>query len=207
MKSWTEAQARSGNVVDAESANLEYDTLKSRTAALRRNNLPAQCIGRPQMTANALHRSTVVQDFTLGSTYCTSGSVAGQFNCLKYDDYGGGWRTGETWSLTNLLPGLLSVQVSLWMFVNVYSTIANPKYLKFRIVSDDGQHVLSTGNHYTSWANMSVVGVIEVSGPVALKLEWIYKSPKNSGTGGDDVSTVGQMMYGGGTAMFVNTHR
>lgn len=209
MKSWTEAEAVAGNIIEAEGANLEYDTLKGRTAGLRRNNLPAQCIGRAQMTPNAMHRTSVFQDFALGAVYCTSGTAAtfGQFNCMKYDDYGGGWRTAETWSLPSLLPGLLSVQVSLWMWFNVYSTIVNPKYLRFRVTSDDGQLIWTSGNHYTSWANMSIVGVVEVAGPVTLRLEWIYRSPKNSGTGGDDVGTVAQMFYGGGTAMFVNTHR
>jgi hypothetical protein len=207
MKSWTEAQARTGNIAEAETANIEYDTLKVRTAALRRNNLPAKCVGRSHMTPNALHTTSVYQDFMLGSAFRTSGGGIGEFDCLQYGDYGGGWRTGETWILTGLLPGLLSVQVSLWAWMYLYNTVSNPKFVKFRVMSSDGQLVWATGGNYIEYSNISIVGLIEVAGPVTLTLEWKYSSPKNTGSGTDDNMAESNMMYGGGTALFVNTHR
>jgi len=197
---WTAAESRDKNLVSAEAFNRDYDQLKGvLNGGLDRTSTIDGWVGRSHLKDNALHKVVLNENVELSSSYRDSGSSGENFNCLSYDNYGGGWVTNSTYNLTGLKDGVLHVEFSCFLFVQKIITQLAPKGTAFRLTWN-GSAVAQTYRIYGgTYSNPYLCVDFPVTGDGALSLEWEHATPVN----GTDGGTRPEMFFGGGQILCI----
>lgn len=199
MKNWSRTHFREANLASASEFNAEYQArVEPLATGLDRSNLPESCIDRVQVQPNALHSITLEEDIFMLGTYQTSNGGAGDFKCLEYDVYSGGWVTNNEWTLTGFSEGMLQVEFSCWQWVYAMYTKDNPKGVSWRLLFN-GSVLAESAPIMTAFAcpRLCYTGPLKSSG--TLTLQWRYTSPD----GAVDVDTANQVYFAGGQVLII----
>lgn len=152
MKNWTEHQARSQQLAQADQLNAELRVSQSAITALDRTQTPAGSYDSSNIVDNAARQVWVTNfDNPLWGSGSTRGeqtqfrsaaadTIGYQFRALQYQNYSGGWHAAHTITLTGFKGGHLFVEWSgLAAVFLAFSQTSNnnhppnPKYLGVRI--------------------------------------------------------------------------
>lgn len=199
MKNWTATHLREGNAASAPAFNREYQArIEPLAAGLDRTNLPTRCIDRPQIAANAMHKVVLHDNLAMKAALQTSNGGKGDFQCLEYDSYTGGWVTNDEWALTDVNEGMIQVEFSCWHWTYAYETQDNPKGIAYRILYN-GLVLVESAPIYTHFANprLCYTGPLKSDGTISL--QWQYTSPET----GLDLSTQNQAYWAGGQLLII----
>lgn len=148
MKKWTAYQARDKHLLDAEQPNSELRDHQSSMTTLDRSQLPANSFTYNNLVPYALHRAYVVP-LTQAQAPAEAGeqslvdtaTSSTQFQCATYQNYGGGYRTLYTGTLTGFKGGNLYIECQGCGYVNPLAHQTdnnnyppNPKFISLRIL-------------------------------------------------------------------------
>ena len=205
MKRWTQHDARSNQIVEADQINDQQVAFRGEIAALDRAQYPSNCLTNAMLKPNSRHKvwTFVPWDTGTGSTRlgeqtryraAEADTLDEQFQALTYQQYGYGWVTAFETTLTpfkggSLLTewfGLTSLQVFFTYTLHNKALTApqgqsNDKYIGVRILYNGT--VVAERHGVTKPADcFRIVGESQVpSGDVVLTLQF-----KVTGAGVDD---------------------
>ena len=152
MKGWTEHQARSTQLAEAEQLSSELRTSQSSITALDRTQTPENAYSATNIsdnsarqvwatnTGNPLWGSGAQQGEQTNARSAAADTLADQFRALQYQNYSGGYQTAHTLNLTGFRGGHLFIEWSGFAAVflafsqtNNNDHPPNPKYVGLRI--------------------------------------------------------------------------
>ena len=118
MKRWTQHDARSNQIVEADQFNDQQTAARGEATGLDRAQYPVNCVTNAMLVANARHKvwTFVPWDTGAGSTLkgeqtrlraTYADTRADQFRAVTYQDYGSGWITAFEQTLTPTKAGSL----------------------------------------------------------------------------------------------------
>jgi hypothetical protein len=119
MKRWTQHDARSSHIVEADQFNSQHTSFRGQMTGLDRSQYPAGCVSSSMLTANAMHKVWTFVPWASSPTYAnTQGeqtayraeetdTLPEQFQALTYQEYGTGWVTAFETTLTPFKGGSL----------------------------------------------------------------------------------------------------
>lgn len=199
-KSWTREYPRTANLPTTDSFNKDYDAHKgSLNGGVDRTNLGQQAVGRAQFVANAFHRVVLQTDVKLPSEFTTSNGGSGDFKCLEYDYYVGGWRNVAEYTLTGLHEGMMFAEFSCWAWVYPFKSVLNPKAVAWRLLFN-GQIVSKGNGWYPEFSNPYISAQFPVpGGSGTLTLQWKYSAPDSAVDGVNS----NQMYFNGGSLLAI----
>lgn len=186
---------------------MEQGSLLGHTnGGLSRVNLPQEGIIRTNLTPGAMHRVYINTPVTLPSTYVASLGGAGEFSCVWYTDYRGEW-IEQTYTLTDVLEGVLHIEFSCWEWHNSYRTLESPKRTRYR-VAVDGLVGAESAEQWSQWANPFLsFAVPHPGGTATITVGALYSPSKGDPAVALDDPAADQMMFAGGTLLVVGRHR
>lgn len=225
---WREADLRTGNVVDADAVNIDYNTKKSAlNGGLDRDNLLHDSIGDPEYlydssttrTSTPFYRADITRtNIDLGAdyaTYATTAPTASQcFACTRFQEYGGGWITAHTKTLS-CREGMLLVEVRGWHFLNQQNAYRFPKWITYQVLVNNVPIIETMGHFWTPIQALYLVGSVPVAdGDVQVALRWKHAlgGEEEVGSGGHeyvakDLKTDPQMFFSGVAMSLINRVR
>ena len=119
---WTEAEARTNNIVDAPQFNEAYNNYKSTlNGNIDRDNIPHDSVGYAKLADAAAHQILGVfgTGFSLtGGTFTITATEFG-FPGYEYSQYEGGWVQTRSESVT-LKEGMLHIELMGFVAQNIY---------------------------------------------------------------------------------------
>lgn len=200
---FSEAQTVNQGLVDARGFNANYDPLKGvLNGGLDRTSTEDGWVSRTHLAPNALHKVVLDTSVELSTGLQNSGTSAFRFDCLRYEDYGGGWYANTSFNVSGLREGMLHLEFSGLAWCNKFYTDANPKGFGIRVLWN-GIAVVHTGRWYTEWSTPYVSADFPITGDGTLSLEFEFSPPAP----GTDSSTSPQFHLWGGHILVVARFR
>lgn len=165
MKRWTEAQARSDNITDYEQFNKEYNAHKSSlNGGLDRNQLPQNSVTKAMVEDYAMHRVYLNDHGEFKTTEFTDTAIPAntekQFWGLTYTTYNGGWINIVEQDYTNLKDGMLYIEFSTHLHINVYFNMVHGSTINNKgvqlAVEWNGVPLLNTFEYCLPWQTIKL---------------------------------------------------
>jgi len=207
MKKWTQHDARTNQIVDADQFNDQQVAFRGEVAGLDRTQYPANCVTDAMLKPNSRHKvwTFVPWESNAESTQdgeqtryraAETSTLPSQFQALTFQEYGSGWATAFETTLTPFKGGSLLTEwfgiSSLFVFFTytihnkglaapLGSGRTNDKYVGLRILYN-GTVVAERHGPAKPADNFRIVGESQMpSGDVTLTLQF-----KVTGPGVDD---------------------
>ena len=207
---WTEAQTRQANIVDTETFDKAYNSVKGViNGGLDRENLPNASVGDGHLSPKAFLKHALRDDIYLqgGITRTNQWGGAGPlwvYNATGYDVYAAGWKVNSTQPLNALFKeGMLHLEFNCWAWLNEQELGVSSEqiWLQFAIIMD-GNPVIVSGRYRKNVNQVHLVGDIPIpTGSHQFNIAW-RMSPRHNRT-----ETDGMMYYGGGSLLALNRYR
>ena len=205
---WTEAQTRQANIVDTETFDKAYNSVKGViNGALDRENLPNASVGDGALSVKAFVKHALRTDIYLqdGTTRTNTDPLPAtwQYKAIGYDVYSSGWNINSAQPLTALFKeGMLHLEFNGWAWVNTRDAPSNTQnWVQFAIIMD-GNPVVISGRYRKNVNQIHLVGDIPIpTGSHQFNIAWRME-PRH-----DRVLTDAIMYYGGGSLLALNRYR
>lgn len=207
---WTEAQTRQSNIVDTETFDKAYNSVKGViNGGLDRENLPNASVGDTHLSVKAFLKYAIRTDIYLqnGTARVNTDTTSGHtWNYLAtgYDVYSSGWTVNSAQPLvTSLKEGMLHIEFNCWAWLNEQEIddTSYQNWLQFAVIMD-GNPVIVSGRYRQNVNQVHLVGDIPVpTGSHELQIAWRLQSRNGRRL------TDGMMYYGGGSLLALNRYR
>tara|TARA_R100000781_G_scaffold95679_1_gene59794 strand:- start:805 stop:1434 length:630 start_codon:yes stop_codon:yes gene_type:complete len=176
---WTEAQTRQANIVDTETFDKAYNSVKGViNGGLDRENLRDASVGDAHLSPKAFLKYALRNDIHIqGATNKTlpnSTSGARDYVAIGFDTYTGGWKTNSAQGLTSLYKeGMLHVEYNGWYWLsNRKMGSAGSNRVMFRVLLD-GSPIMETGMLFQNVGQVHLVGDFPIpTGTHTLEVSW-----------------------------------
>ena len=213
---WTEAQTRQSNIVDTETFDKAYNSVKGViNGGLDRENLRDASVADAHLSPKAFLKYALRQDLRLqGASALTipvSGGAVGNQNyiAINYNNYAGGWRTNSAQGLTSQFrEGMLHVEFNCWYWLsNLGIQGAGPTFdrleatVEFQVLLD-GSPIITSGKYWKNVGQVHLVGDFPVpTGTHTLEIAWRITSRNGR------PNTDAMFYYDGGSILAINRLR
>lgn len=210
---WTEGDARSGNLVDAEEFNTAYNNLKGElNGGLDRENLKEQSVTNEHLSKNAFLKYVLQDAITLQNatahTKVYQTSAATNFTIerfsIAYDDYSGGWVTNTAQQINSKFEeGMLHVNFNCWYYMASHlATKIDQTWCQFQIVLD-GNPIATSGFHFQNVGTVNLtIDVPIATGTHVIAIRWRF-TPASGLRANDEP----MFYYDGGQLLALNRYR
>jgi hypothetical protein len=215
MKEWTQHQARSNQLVEAEQFNAEQSSARGQIAALDRAQYPVDVVTDARLTDHATHIVVVHNLWAAGAGLTdtegeqtnvrasAANSNGDQFRAITYQLYGGAWKTAFSYSVEPFKGGSLQTEwfgnicCFQYFFIsakrNNHPLDSKPitRKVEMRILHN-GVVVASRYGVGRPMDHFRIVGEAQApAGPVEVQCQW-----RLTGPGPDDATTESQLSGG-----------
>ena len=182
---WTDGDARSANLVDAEEFNIAYNNLKGElNGGLDRENLRDGSVTNNHLSQNAfvkyvLRNGINLQDatsYTKTYTASTGSNFPQEYFAIAYEKYSGGWVTNTSQQITDTFEeGMLHVNFNCWYWMASHFAQGAPSaqtWCQFQIVLD-GNPIVTSGFHFQNVGTVHLtVDVPIATGSHSVAVRW-----------------------------------
>jgi hypothetical protein len=210
---WTDAQTRQANIVDTETFDKAYNSVKGViNGGLDRENLPNASVADVHLSPKAFLKYALKQNIRLQSATALSipvsgGAVSSQnYIAIGYNAYAGGWKTNTAQGLTSLFKeGMLHVEFNCWYWLSNLGVLATllrrEATVEFQVLLD-GSPIMTSGTFWKNVGQVHLVGDFPVStGSHTLEVAWRMTSRNGR------PNTDAMFYYDGGAMLAINRIR